>query len=263
MNKNCFFSLLLLLTSFAACKKDSEPALSGDKSVLQVTASNPGASSMPVTIDNAKHRVIISAICPTNQGEITLSVTAAEKATCSLAPGTVLDLHGTKKFSITAEDGSKQDYAVFVQGCSIYSSHFFRNCGVERQVDCVVQDNQAAEVDGSSINLSFKELPDANLTLENDYRVALLLKDSNWKTGIPATYQVSPTDNQESKASFSYASWTSGYLASPSGTVSITNIDTENRLVSGSFSFGQFSDVTCGSGSSTDYIAGEFYSVPY
>ncbi len=262
MKKNHFFSLLLLLTAFFACKKDTQPAFSSEKAVLQVTASNPGASSMPVTIDNTKHWVIISAICPTYQGEIKVNITVSDKATCSLASGTVLDLHGTKKFSITAEDGSQQDYAVFVQGCSIYSSFFYRGCAVKRVMDCLVQDNTAASVNGSSIYMSFKELPDANFQ-ENDYRVALDLASTGWEAGLPTTYEVSPLQGVGSKASFTFASSTWGYIASPAGTVSVTHVDTENRLISGSFSFGQSSDVTCGSGVTTDYIAGEFYSVPY
>ena len=239
----------------AGCKKE---AAAPSKSVEQFTASNSGIASLQVAIDNTKRTITIKAACPTNQDAITVSAVVSAKAVCSLATGTVLDLRGTQKFTVTAEDGSAQSYSVFVQGCSLYGSHFYRGCGIFRTIDCTVQDGSPAVFSGNGLTLRFKELPDSGgAGVEDDFKVVLNLPDSGFASGSPKDYTIS----SGSGAGFSFSSSTLSYYNGPSGKVSVTNVDTENRLFSGSFYFGQKSDATCGN--NTDYIAGEFYSVPF
>jgi hypothetical protein len=264
MKKTPFFYFLVSLVFIGACKKSNDSGLSSKKAIVSFTASNSGISSMPVSIDNDKYTIAISAQCPTNQTAIKVSPGVSDKATCSLAQGTVLDLSGTKKFTITAEDGTKQEYSVFVQGCSLYSSYFYKNCTVKRVIPCVVQDNKQLQVSGSSIFLSFKELPESGTSGfldENDFKISFTLANTDFKTGTPKTYNIEPYNGVGSKASFVYKSLSDGGLL-PSGTLNITNIDVANRLISGNFKFDQAGD---GNGfcKNYDYLLGEFYSVPY
>jgi hypothetical protein len=262
----CCMTVLMLLGAnlFSSCKKDKVAPIvkSTEKAVTLFTASNSGASSMPVSIDNDKHTITIAATCPTNQNAITVNPTVSAKASCSMAAGTVLDLRGTKKFTITAEDGTTQEYSVFVKGCSLYSSWFYRDCGKKRVLDCLVQDNKKASLSDKTIYLSFKELSDSgNYFDEDDFRIVLSLSDTNFTwTGVE-DFTIDPSNGVGSKATFIFSSSVLYSVAAPVGKISITNVDPENRVLSGSFYFGQGSKTTCSG--YRDYIAGEFYSVSY
>jgi hypothetical protein len=256
--KQSFIFITCISIFLSGCKKDnSASTLSSEKSVVSFKASNSGISSMTVFIDNDKRRIAIAADCPTYQGDIKVTPVVSDKATCSLAAGTILDLRGTKKFKVTAEDGSTQEYSVFVQGCSIYSSHFYKDCFNKTKLDCTVNDinKKSYLLTNNELILKFK-----SASLFDDFQVTLNFSDTNFKNGTPQNYNINPLRNVESKASFTYDTNTFSYLGSPNGKISVTNIDTENRLVSGSFYFGQTS-VKCST--TTDYIAGEFYSIPY
>jgi Family of unknown function (DUF6252) len=251
---------LLLLVTFLmnGCKKD-QPVLSNAKEVIGFSASNPGINFMPVRV-NSNHSIVIEAICPTNQGAITVNPIVSPNAKCSLAAGTVLDLHQTKTFTVTAEDGSTLEYIIYVQGASLYSSHFYRSCNQKRIIDCITQDNRLPKLVGNSIYLYFNKLSDSTYP-EDDFRVSLDLSDVSFKSGSFSPYFINPLLGKESKASFVFASNVFSRTSSPSGKITITYVDTVNKLFSGSFYFGQKSDDICAS--NTDYIAGEFYSVPF
>jgi hypothetical protein len=258
----CLFLCIIFLVG--ACKKNNAVALSSQKEVASFTASNSGLSSMPVTINNDKHTIAIMAQCPTFQDAITVKPVVSDKSTCSLASGTVLDLRSTKKFTITAEDGTKQEYSVFVQGCTLYSSFFYKLCNEKRAIPCIIQNKTKFGVNGNTIFLSFTSLPESGTTNffdENDFRVGITLANTDFKTGASKTYNIDPYNGVGSKAYFAYNSSSFGGLQ-PLGTLNITHVDIENKLISGNFNFEQKGD---GNGLCTkyDYILGEFYSVPY
>lgn len=254
--------ILLCIFLAASCHKTDEPAaLSSDNSIYDFTALDSENDYMLVTVSNSNHTIKIAPTCNMNIQAIRIKVTAFEKAVCSLPKDTVLDLLNTQKFTITAEDGTAQTYSIFVQGCMLKDSYFYKDCDVYRSIDCLTQENTLPIFDLPSrkMLLSFNELP--NYGTDDDIRVGFELSDTDFLNTGFENFEINPIAGQDSKAYFIYKSSTFGYLNNPQGTLVVGRVDTENHLISGYFAFYQGSASTCSSHS--DLIAGDFYGVPY
>jgi hypothetical protein len=247
------------ITLLFACKKD-KAALSSAKEVTSFEVKF--TDGVVVTVGVRPDKTIrIDARCPTNENAITVTPTISPKATCSLAAGTVLDLRKTQKFTVTAEDGTTQTYTVFVKGVSMYSSEYYRSC-TKHDVSCTVQFqtfdarvNSCQQI-GSDVyfDFYFQSLENPNVY---PYFTQFSVQNKTLSSDLINAYTITTQAYFNSQDGGLPVGESGG---APQGTFTVTYMDTENKLISGTFDFTQNSNGNC---NHRDHLIGQFYSIPY
>jgi hypothetical protein len=123
--KHLHFCAFIVLLSFAACKKETVAPPSSEKKILDVTfgySSGQDASLSGSTyIDEKNKRIFIHPVSYSNTDPdvYRLAFTLSEKATIQPTSGTRVDLSSPVTLTVTAEDGSTQEYKIIRSLCQL------------------------------------------------------------------------------------------------------------------------------------------------
>jgi Family of unknown function (DUF6252) len=254
MKKSLFGLLAMLLLSLCACNKSE--SLSSDTGIVSVEAISTAGEKFPYSV-MTNGSVVLRPLCPTNEHSIKVTVKVADKATCSLASGTELNLRSTQEFTVTAEDGTTKNWAIFVQGAALYSTKYYTCGSCEKVVDCAYSNDITTASNYSESN--------GNITIRTytpiggkNYFTGFIIDNKSVNSGLVGSYNISfPNDNTATfNSETSFLEF--GYIAAPSGTLTIHSVDLTRKLISGSFDFTQ---VSFNSPDTRDRIKGQFYSI--
>jgi hypothetical protein len=264
--------LLFGIICLFSCKKDDPPPAppSAEKEVLTFEARNTEGNAFTIKNSPNSNQFIIEPMCPTNENAIKINLTVSPKATCSLASGSVLDLRTTQTFTVTAEDGSKKEYIIFVQGATLYSSHYYE-CNSKKDIPCTFQKDY---IDPSFTNnrtcVKSGLYPCFDLYLKSPFQdrfnVVIVIGDylasttSDFNSNMVGEYDIS-----SGEATFHFEGQSIILQNVSTGKIKISHVDTKNKLISGSFDFYQDSNTSagCSVNNNTDHLVGQFYSLSY
>ncbi len=114
MLKNyALFILLGLVFTFSACKEDEAPPKSSTKAITKLTFPQ-FTPAVQATIDEATKRITVIVPPTADVTKLIPSISVSLKAKVLPDSGKVQDFTNDVTYSVTAEDGSKQDYKVMV-----------------------------------------------------------------------------------------------------------------------------------------------------
>lgn len=123
--KHLHFFAFVILLSFAACKKETVAPPSSEKKILDVTfgySSGQDASLSGSTyIDEKNKRIFIHPVSYSNTDPdvYRLAFSLSDKATIQPVSGTRVDLSSPVTLTVTAEDGSTQEYKIIRSLCKL------------------------------------------------------------------------------------------------------------------------------------------------
>ena len=109
-----FLISILFLSILSAC--DETDKLSSENKILQVVVKEDQNAS--VVIDTVTYAITIGVNKTVPINALTLNFAISNKAKISPASGTVQDFTTPKTYTVTAENGKKQDYIISVNNLS-------------------------------------------------------------------------------------------------------------------------------------------------
>lgn len=122
-----FFAFFLIGLTFTGCPKKEPIPPQPEKKITSITVKTKLGENLNAVINESSHEIVVGlgVNCALYQDMITVIPEVSEGATVFPAAGSVIDLTWPQKITVTASDGTKQEYTIYLKGGVMWGSHFY------------------------------------------------------------------------------------------------------------------------------------------